>query len=134
MGAPIAVLAKVAATPEQAKVWVSMLQAHGIPAHVDGESLVDEYAISRRLMNLQGVRVMVPGTCVERARELLEPTAIDAGELTRQAMAAVGAEFDGRVAPAAEGPDRRWRWQLLLSLWLMPLLVGVAYLMLASLG
>ena len=71
MGAPIAVLAKVAATPEQAKVWVSMLQAHGIPAHVDGESLVDDYAISRRLMNLLGVRVMVPGTCVERARELL---------------------------------------------------------------
>ena len=127
MSTPIAALAKAAATPEQAKVWVAMLQANGIPAHVDGESLVDEYAISRRLMNLLGVNVMVPSNCVAQAREILQPAEIDSEELTRQAMAAADIEFDGRVAPVAAGPNRRWRWQLLLLLWLAPLLALLAY-------
>jgi hypothetical protein len=50
MSNPIESLAKVAASPGQAQVWVTMLQANGIPARVDGDSLTDEFAASRRLM------------------------------------------------------------------------------------
>ena len=66
MSQPIESLARVASTPAQAKIFVAMLAAEGIPARVDGDSLVDEFAASQRLMNLVGTRVMVPTSALQR--------------------------------------------------------------------
>ena len=88
MSDAIEVVAKVAATPAQAQVLVALLRAEGIPARIEGESLTDEFAASRRLMNLLGVKIMVPAASVVRARELMTPADVDPDELTRQALAA----------------------------------------------
>ena len=34
-------------TPDQAKIYVAMLEAEGIPAFVDGNSSADEFAMSK---------------------------------------------------------------------------------------
>lgn len=81
-------VARVATTPNEAKILVALLQAEGIPAHVDGESLADEVALSQRAMNLQGVRVIVPTSSLEQAREILADTAVPESELEAQALAA----------------------------------------------
>lgn len=104
---PLASVVKVAADPAQAKLLAARLQAEGIPAYIEGDSLADEMAMSQRLMNLTGVKVLVPTTSLERAKELLGPddVAIGLDELTAQALAAapaVGAEFAKRQA-AAQG-------------------------------
>lgn len=88
MSQPIESLACVATTPAQAKMFVAMLAAEGIPARVDGDSLADEVASSQRLMNLVGTRVMVPTSALQRAQELLKPLHVDPNDLVRQALAA----------------------------------------------
>ena len=90
MTTPIETVVKVAATPSQAKIYVAMLQAAGIPARVEGDNLVDEFAAARRLVNLMGTHVMVPTASLEQARDVLQPTTIDPAELERQALAEVG--------------------------------------------
>ena len=87
---PISVVVKVASTPDQAKIYVAMLRAEGIPAAVDGGSLTDEFAMSQRLMNVSSVKVMVPASSLERAKEILHPVAIDPADLAAQAMNATG--------------------------------------------
>ena len=131
MSTPIEALVKVAATPGQAKVWVTMLQANGIPARVDGDSLVDEFAAARRLMNLMGVNVMVPANCVEQARELLKPAEIDADELTRQALAEAVTTETPDVAQRSVGTEGNWRWALLV---LLPLILFAAFAAMGSRG
>lgn len=88
---PISAVAKVAANPEQAKLFVSMLAAEGIPATTDGTP-PDEFAMSQRLMNLAGCKVMVPTEALERAKEILKPAEVDLDELTRQALSAENSE------------------------------------------
>lgn len=88
MSQPLMSVVRVANSPEQAKMFAALLQGEGIPAHIDGDGLVDEFATSRRLMNLASVRVMVPTASLERARDLLGPVEIDAAELERQALEA----------------------------------------------
>jgi hypothetical protein len=89
MSQPIESVARIASTPAQAKIFLAMLHAEGIPARVDGDSLVDEFAASQRLMNLVGTRVMVPTSALQRAQEILQPVTVDPEELAR--AAAVGA-------------------------------------------
>jgi hypothetical protein len=98
MTTPIETVVRVAATPAQAKIFVAMLQAEGIPARTDGDSLVDEFAASRRLMNLLGTKVFVPTASLARAQEILAPVAVDPAELEREAMATPG-ETVARRAP-----------------------------------
>jgi hypothetical protein len=116
MREPIETAVRTANTPAQAKVFVAMLQAEGIPARVDGESLTDEFAASRRLMNLAGVKVMVPTSSLPRAREILQPVQVDPDELEREAMAAAGE----RAAPvetdrASAARPMSLAWLLLLA-------------------
>jgi hypothetical protein len=118
---PIESVVRVAATPAQAKVFVAMLQAEGIPARVDGDSLADEFAASRRLMNLMGTRVMVPTSSLAQAAEILQPAEVDAEELTRQALAASPEVAPAASPTAAVGTGAWSRWGLLLLL-----LTGVA--------
>lgn len=131
MTTPIEALVKVAATPAQAKVWVSMLQANGIPARVDGDSLVDEFAAARRLMNLMGCNVMVPANSLEQAREILKPAEVDAAELERQAMAEVVATETPDVAGRAVESGLSWRWVLLV---LLPLILFTVIAAIGSRG
>lgn len=131
MSKSIELLAKVAATPGQAQVWVTLLQANGIPARVDGDSLVDEFAASRRLMNLMGVNVMVPADCVEQARELLRPAEIDPEELARQAMAEAVTTMTPEIALRSSDLAANWRWTLLV---LLPLIVLAALAAIGSRG
>lgn len=88
MSDPSQSVVRVAATPAEAKVLAAILQAEGVPAHVDSASLADEVAIARQLLNLQGIRVSVPTAMLARAREVLAATHVDEDELTVQALAA----------------------------------------------
>lgn len=91
MSNPLSVVAKVASTPDQAKIYVALLQAEGIPAYVEGGALADEFAMSQRLMNLGSVKVMVPASSLDKAKEILQPAEIDEDDLAAQAMSATGA-------------------------------------------
>lgn len=90
-------VARVATTPNEAKILVALLQAEGIPAHVD-EVLADELAMNPRAMYLQGRRVIVPTSSLEQAREILADTAVPEAELEAQALAA-GEPANGTAAP-----------------------------------
>lgn len=85
---PIASVVRTANTPSQAKVWAALLQAEGIPARVDGDVLADEIAVSMRVMNRSGVKVLVPTSSLARANEILDAAHVDEAELERQALAA----------------------------------------------
>jgi hypothetical protein len=101
MAEPLTSVVRVARTPDQAQLFVALLQGVGIPARVDFDGLVDEYVMTQRLMNLSGVRVVVPTASLDRAREVLADVDIDAAELERQALAAeepeTGPETDQRA-------------------------------------
>ncbi len=88
MNSPISTVVKVASTPDQAKIYVAMLEAAGIPAFIDGNSSVDEFAMSQRMLNVSNVRVMVPTEAAERAMDVLKPTEVDPDDLARQALEA----------------------------------------------
>ena len=88
MSKPISTVVKTASNPEQAKMFVAQLVAAGIPATTDSAP-PDEFAMSQRLMNLNGCKVLVPTEALERAKEILsEHPDIDIDELSRQAMEA----------------------------------------------
>lgn len=127
MSQPIESLARVASTPAQAKIFVAMLAAEGIPARVDGDSLVDEFAASQRLMNLVGTRVMVPTSALQRAQEILQPVQVDPDELER--AASVGAATrapDLASTAAAQTAAANSTRSLLLAL--LALAIGAAVL------
>ena len=94
MTPPIATVVRVAATPAEAKVIVARLAAEGIPAHIDGDSLSDEVAVSRRLM----VMACAVGGCAGCA----VPVVTDAG-LAMKRVCVDGPVFDAAAVfpPAA---------------------------------
>ncbi len=64
----------------EAKLIVSILQEAGIPAHGEGDSLQDEFAMAQALMNTGGqVKVHVAAGRVEDAKKALAD-AREAGE------------------------------------------------------
>ncbi|MBM4062350.1 MAG: hypothetical protein FJ265_14820 [Planctomycetes bacterium] len=48
MSQPIATVAVVATTAVQAKVFAALLQAEGIPAHIDGDGITDHCVVTDR--------------------------------------------------------------------------------------
>jgi hypothetical protein len=112
MNQPIASVAVVAKSVAQAKVFVALLRAEGIPANLEGDSLTDEIAITRQMMNLNGTRVMVPTNSLEQARELLANIAVDQDELERQALTA--ADPESAPLPSVSG-NRSSRVPLVLT-------------------
>ena len=115
MTQPIAAVVKVAATPAQAKILAALLQAEGIPATIDGDSLADEVAVSRRMLNLNGTRVMVPTSSLERAREILAAAQVDEAELEAQALAADSPEREEPVVRSNPPSARRRVWPLFVT-------------------
>jgi hypothetical protein len=128
MTEPIETVAAVAKTPAQAKVFVAMLTAEGIPARTDGDLLADEFAASRRMLNLLGCKVFVPTRSLDRARDILQPVSIDAADLEQQALA----ESDASVANSTGtvGTDHTKTFRLVIGLLLL-LLIG-SYLLMRS--
>lgn len=105
---PIASVVRTAATPAQAKLYAALLQAEGIPAHVDGDTLADEIAVSRSVMNLGNVRVLVPTSSLARAKEILAATAVDEDELEAQALAAAEPETPARTRTTPRSARGSW--------------------------
>ncbi len=112
MNAPTTSVVRIASTAAQAKIFVALLQAEGIPAHTDGDSLADEVAVSRRLIHLNGTRVLVPTNSLERSREILEAVQIADDELSAQALAAENPE---PPAPSRSDAPKASRWPLLMA-------------------
>jgi hypothetical protein len=115
MDKPLSSVVRVAASPEQAKIFVALLQAEGIPAYVEGDSLADEFATSRRLVNLIGTEVKVPTSSLERAREILTKVEIDPAELEQQALAAADGEAPV-PPPDPQRPRAHSRWPLVVAI------------------
>lgn len=126
MSNPIESVARIANNPSQAKIFVAMLAAEGIPARIEGESLVDEFAASQRMLNLVGTRVMVPTAALQRAQEILQPVQIDPAELERAALGAMPEFPAGSTAQqSASATSPSWTPVLLL---LLVLAIGAAVL------
>ncbi len=81
----------------EARLIVAVLQDAGIPAYRTGGSLVDEFAMSQRLMNLQGVDVHVPSDRLAEAEAALAAS--------RKDSAATGESLDALAEAAASDPD-----------------------------
>ena len=88
---PEPVQVTTARTPFEADIIVSILNGAGIPAYRPGGLLVDEFAMSQQMMNLQGVTVYVPANRLEEAREAL-------------AEADAQGQVDGDEPPTEENP------------------------------
>jgi hypothetical protein len=60
-----------APNPTIAGLWVSMLEAAGIVAHVPGTYLADDWAISQRVMGNIGADVYVLSSRLAEARSII---------------------------------------------------------------
>ena len=74
------VVAYTAKTPFDARLAAIVLKDAGIPVSLDEGFLIDEWAMSQRLMNLMGTAVEVPADQVQKAREILATARADARE------------------------------------------------------
>jgi len=61
-----------ASSAEEAQVVAALLRAADIPVYVGGVQLQDEFAVSQRMLGLQGVAIEVPADQRERAERLIE--------------------------------------------------------------
>ncbi|MCA8951045.1 MAG: DUF2007 domain-containing protein [Planctomycetes bacterium] len=104
------VTARIATSPVQARFYAALLEGEGIRAYVDGATLVDEVAMSRALMNVNGTHVKVRRDQLERARDVLGDVEIDDDELEAQALAA------GPVADREPASEKGTNRELLLYL------------------
>lgn len=111
------VVVKIATTPNHAKVLVALLRANDIPAYADSDSLADEFAMSRKLMNLAGVKITVPGAMAERAREVLQDVDVPDDELEAQALAAAPDVARAHDERQAERSSRRGPSPGTVALW-----------------
>lgn len=84
-----------------------ILQAAGIPVHVEDDVLADEFAVSQRVMGLQPIRVLVPKERVDDAEEAVLATSQFLPEFDDPAFAEDPAddaaldEMDGRAELSA---------------------------------
>lgn len=65
------VVLEEAASPFIAQLVKGMLEGEGIPAQINEEFLVDEFAMSQKLINRAGVAVLVPEDQLEKARSII---------------------------------------------------------------
>src|SRR5262245_302695 len=91
-----------ARTPAEAQGRGAMLRGAGSGARVRDDLRAAEFAVSQRLMNQVGVRILVPTAQLDDARAILaESRSIGDDELTAQAVAATGAEASESERPPA---------------------------------
>ena len=76
-----------ARTPVEAEILAALLRGQGIAVLIQGGQLNDQFAVSQRFMNLQGVKLLVHPDRLEEAQKILaERGDVDQQELERQAM------------------------------------------------
>jgi len=56
----------------EAQIIRALLRGAGISARLSGEYLMDDFALSQRMMGLAGVAVEVPTSDLQRSRELIQ--------------------------------------------------------------
>lgn len=87
------VLLRRAPNPTIAGLWVSLLEAAGILAHVPGTHLADGYSISQRLNRNMAADVFVPSSRLDDARRVIETAPLPA-DFEQQAMEAESPETE----------------------------------------
>lgn len=107
MGASFESVVIVAKSVHQARLMVALLQAEGIPARVDGECLVDEFAASQQLMNVLGTAVYVPTSALQRARDIIAPRHVDIAQLDESAMNCRPSDHSDSPRTTCEVPEVR---------------------------
>lgn len=78
----------------QANLICGILQSERISATLEGESLIDSWAVSQRVLGLLGTRVLVPAEDLERARAILESIPDMANQLADRLDDSEGASGD----------------------------------------
>jgi len=94
---------RMAKSPFEAKIIAAVLDDAGIPAFVASGMLADEFALSQRMMNLQGVKVQVAEENLEKAEAALAAAKRSGEELLKDVDTDDGAD-DADVPPPADGP------------------------------
>lgn len=97
------VVLTTAGSAAEARVIEAVLGAAGIPALVEGDTLMDEWAMSQRLMGRIGSEVKVPSSQLEAAREALEVARASGVGLARM----TDAEFEEMTPPSADADADR---------------------------
>lgn len=114
----------VAQTPFEAQVVAGVLAAAGIPVQVEPGLRADEFAISQRLMNLEGVRVFVPADRLDAARAAIASARAEAS-LPEEVVAE---RATSPVGPAAGGPQPRPRGCLTVFLAALALVFALLWI------
>lgn len=104
---------KRASSPLEAELIASVLRSAGIPVHVGGGMLADEFAVSQRLMNLSSVDVLVPADRLEAAEVALEEARASSAEVEDAAAATITPSPAATNAPAE---PVRYPWLLVGAL------------------
>ena len=93
-----------ARTPVEAQVVLALLRAEGIAAYVNGGALTDEFAVSQRLMRLQGAEIEVGEQDFDQAQRVLKE-ARDQRDLSSEPVEF--AEPAGPAEPPGSAPRGR---------------------------
>jgi len=102
-----------ARTAIEAQVVLALLRGEGLTAFVNGSALMDEFAVSQRLMGLQGVEISVRREDLPRAQQLLDE-ARQVGQRLGDATEPVPA---AEPEPPLELPRRRLAPKLAMLGW-----------------
>ncbi len=73
-----------ASDDQEAQLIAAILRGHGITVFVEGSSLMDEWAVSQRMLGQIGVEVKVPSDSLEKAQEILANARKSGEELSRE--------------------------------------------------
>jgi hypothetical protein len=103
---PEPVLFTTARNPFEARLIAAILRDADIPVFIEGELLTDEFAMSQRLLNLQGVGLMVPENRVEEATQALA-AAREAGKLLEAEAGEAEAQGGAAAGGGAGDPEPR---------------------------
>ncbi|MEM7164403.1 MAG: DUF2007 domain-containing protein [Planctomycetota bacterium] len=95
------VVLTTASNSAEARVIQAILQGVGIPAIVEGEALMDEWAVSQRMLGRVGAEVKVPASAVERAHAVLEEAQARGLDFQQEA-----GEWQGETAAQSESSDQ----------------------------
>lgn len=118
----------------EARILSTILSEAGIPNHVPGESLADEFAVSQRLVNLQGADIHVPPDLVEQARAAIESARPETDARLEELAMAAGSEPDAETAPRPQpqvsppSPGSGRKTLLIIGLVLLLAIVGSLWL------
>ena len=121
------VVVVTARSPAEASMVQALLEGEGIPTVVEGDALVDEWAMAQKLLGRIGTEVKVPRGLLARAQELIADAKSAVGS-TGGAGDSMGGDSTSGAEPAEEEEeedafrdvDRSWPF----SAWLAVVILG----------